>query len=192
MSRLWRFVLPISMLLLGAASVFVAGRGLFDAFRQDGTLFQGPAKTSVSLEKPGDYTLWIQNRATLNGRVLSFPTDLPSGAVIEVMHETTGKRLPLSEGLSGTMSINDMERRSIGFITLAEPGPISISVSGMDSPRLFYLDESFGFGGVLLQMSLGAVGFCLILAGFVVGIYFLIRPKPRQYHTLQPPGSVAI
>ena len=187
MPKTLRVALPLVLIALGILSLIASGRSLIGAFRQDGTLFRGPGESTVQVPKPGSYTLWIQNRGTIDGRLLTMPTDLPSGAVIEVTRAENGESIPLDGNVAATITFNGTVRKAVGSLDIQQPGKVKITVEELESPRLFYLSESFSFKGVFGAMSLLFTGGCLLLAGIGIGIYFLLRPAPREYHTLQPP-----
>lgn len=187
MPKSLRVALPLLLIALGVLSLVAAGRSIFTAFRQDGTLMQAPGKKTISIEKPGNYTLWIQNRGAIEGKLLSFPIDLPSGATVEVSRTESGETIPLDSNAAATVTINDVMRKAVGSVNITEPGQITVAVSDLDTPRLFYFSESFSFTGFFGAMSLIFTGGCMVLAGIGIGLYFLLRPAPHQYHTLQPP-----
>lgn len=191
MPRLIRFLLPVVVMIIGAACVVVGARNAFQVFRQDGTVFKGPGEKIVSLKKAGEYTLWIQNRATIDGVLISSATDLPPGSVVEIVREGTEERIPLAGEAGMTVSINGTERESLGTIQVPGPGTVRISISRLDAPRVFYIAESIQLKGLFGSIALGAVGLSLFLVGVVLGIYFLIRRAPAKLYNLQPPGAVS-
>ena len=185
MPKILRLILPLLLIGLGILCLVASARSIFETFRKEGTLFQVPGEQILQIENPGSYTLWIQNRGSIEGKLMSHPLDLPSGATVAVSDAESGDTIPLT-GSSMTMTINDTMRNAVGSIELDQPGEIKISVSGLDSPRLLYFSESFAFKTFFSSLSLIFTGGCLVLAGIGIGLYFLLRPKPHEYQTLQP------
>lgn len=187
MPKSLRIALPLLALILGAACVAGAVFGILDAVRGDGVLVQVPAESTIPIPKPGRYSIWIQNQAAIDGKLMTFATNLPPDAAVEVADASSGRPIPLREGFSSTMRINNVHRRSLGYVEIPAAGELRVNIRGLEGRRLLYITESGKFRDFFMNIALGVTGVFLIIAGVVLGIYFLFRPSPRQYHPLQSP-----
>ena len=185
MPKSLRLILPLLLFGVGVLCLLSAARSILEPFRKEGTLFKVPGEKTIKIESPGSYTVWIQNRGSIEGKLVTHPLDLPAGTTLAVSEVASGATIPLT-GSSITMNINDTVRKAVGSIELKAPGEIKISVTGLDSPRLLYFSESFAFKTFFSSLYLVVTGGCLVLAGIGVGLYFLLRPKPHQYQSLRP------
>ena len=185
MPKSLRVILPLLLIVLGVLCLISAVRSIFASFSKEGTLFEAPGEQTIKVASPGSYTVWIQNRGSIEGKLVSHPLDLPAGATLAVSDAKSGETIPLT-GSSMTMTVNDVVRKAVGTLELTAPGEIKISATGFDSPRLVYFSESFAFRTFFSVLYLVVTGGCLVLTGIGIGLYFLLRPKPHEYQTLQP------
>lgn len=185
MPKSLRLILPLLLLGIGLLFLISAASSILEPFRKEGTLIKVPGEKTIKVESPGSYTVWIQNRGSIDGKLVTHPLDLPAGTTLAVSDVKSGQTIPLT-GSSATMTLNDTVRKALGSVELKAPGEIKISVTGLDSPRLLYFSESFAFKTFFAYLYLVVTGGSLILAGIGLGLYFLLRPKPHNYQTLQP------
>jgi hypothetical protein len=181
MEKLARFKWPIILTTVGAA-LNIAGVVYFlYAFRDSGTSFLGPGESTVAIAKPGDYTLWLESRAIIDGQLMTFADNLPSGTTIKVLRLPERIVVPLHRGATSEESnVGNTHRVSVGQITFNNPGQYEVVVSGLEERRAFYLDkEKF----VLLFLSVilfGFVGALCLFAGVGSGIYLLAQRSKRR------------
>lgn len=185
MPKSLRLILPLLLIVLGVLCLVSAARSIFHSFSKEGTLFAAPGDQTIKVASPGSYTVWIQNRGSIEGKLVSHPLDLPAGATLAVSDAKSGDAIPLN-GSSMTMTVNDVVRKAVGSVELKAPGEIKISATGFDSPRLLYFSESFAFKTFFSVLYLVVTGGFLVLGGIGIGLYFLLRPKPHEYQTLHP------
>src|SRR6266404_2265265 len=142
MKKLAKFKWPIALLLIGIALNVFALLSFLALFRESGTAFFVPGETSVTITKPGDYTLWNETKTLIDGQFLTFPDELPSGTTIKIIKRTDGTAVPLRRGGASSMESNGTRRVAIGELTFDSTGQYRIVVSGLQEKRAFYLDEA--------------------------------------------------
>jgi hypothetical protein len=170
-----RFKWPILLAVMGVALNIVAGVSLVRSFRDTGTSFLGPGQATLTITKPGDYTLWQETRTVIDGQFLSFPDDLPSGTTIKVIKLPERTPVPWRKDEGTTMTSGSMRRVSVSALTFSSPGQYQIAVTGLKEKRAFYLDEAKflrTFLNVLVCVSLGVLFF---VAAIGSAIYILIQ-----------------
>lgn len=180
MRLLFRFKWPIFLLLIGTALLAVGFGSLFYALRENGTQFLGPGETTVTITKPGDYTLWRESKTIFDGQLMTFPDDLPSGTTIKVIKEPEGTVIPLQSNGTCTMESGSTRRASLGDLTFTNPGQYKVQITGLTEKRAFYLNEARfwrAFGTLMICLFAG-VAFLFI--GFIAGIIVLIQVLSRR------------
>ena len=167
-----RFKWPIILVIVSVAIGVVALVSFLHLFRDSGTSFIVPGEVSIDIRKAGKYTLWHEAKTMINGQILSFPDDLPSGTTIKVVKQPEGMPVTLRRGGSSHMEKTGIRRVSVGSLRFTNPGHYRITVDGLPEKRAFYLEQS-KFAKVLLTLMLAFLGMLLFFAAIVSGIYVL-------------------
>jgi hypothetical protein len=179
MQKLARFKWPIFLFVIGIALNIVAVAFMFGVFRDSGTSFLAPGGASVTITKPGEYTLWHETKTLIDGQFMSFPDDLPSGTTIKVIKQPEGTAVPLRRSASSSMESGGTRRVSVGQLTFNNPGQYQVVVTGLTEKRAFYLDEAKFLRMLLSVMVSGLFGTLFLFAGIGSGIYVLVRLSKR-------------
>jgi len=179
MQKLARFKWPILLLVIGIALNIVAVVSILGVFRDSGTSFLAPGETSVTITKPGDYTLWHETKTRIDGQFMSFPDDLPSGTTIKVLKQPEGTLVPLRRGGASSMESGGTRRVSVGQLAFGSPGQYQVVVTGLTEQRAFYLDEAKFLRMFLSVMVCGLVGMLFLFGGIGSGIYVLVQLSKR-------------
>ena len=167
-----RFKWPIILAIISIAVGVGALASLLHLFRDSGTSFIVPGEVSIDIKKAGKYTLWHEAKTMINGQILSFPDDLPSGTTIKVVKQPEGMPVTLRRGGSSHMEKSGIRRVSVGTLTFTIPGHYRITVDGLPEKRTFYLEQS-KFARVFLTLMLACLGMLLFLTAIGSGIYIL-------------------
>lgn len=175
MKKLSRLKWPILLIVVGIALNVAAVVSIYSSFRDSGTQFMGPGKTTVNIVKPGHYTLWHETKTIVDGKFLTFSNELPSGVSIKIAKRPEGTDVPLRPSGSTYMESGGKRRVSVAQLTFAIPGEYEVDVAGLDEKRVFYLDEAKFLRMFMRVMVCGLVGMLFILAGIVAGVYVMVR-----------------
>ena len=182
---LTRFKWPIILAIISVAIGVGAFVSFLHLFRDSGTSFIVPGEVSIDIRQAGKYTLWHEAKTMINGQILSFADDLPSGTTIKVVKQPEGTPVPLRSGGSGHMEKTGIRRVTVGSLTFTSPGHYRFVVDGLPEKRAFYLEQS-KFAKVLLTIMLGFLGMLVFFAAVGFGIYVLGQinahrnPTPSQ------------
>lgn len=135
--------------------------------------FLVPGSVEVTVDEPGRYYLWHDFRTVYEGVSYSKPEEIPDGLDISVKTEG-GEELVLMA--SGTMSSSTgaSARRTIGYVDVADPGRLTVTVNGDSEPRVFSFSQSGMksiflriFGGAIVSMLMAFAGIGLVIWGIV-------------------------
>jgi hypothetical protein len=170
----------------GVGSFIFGGWALWKMFKAPGFSLAAPGQTTIHVAKAGTYTLWNESRTMRNGKILTFPKELPSGTEFEVRKKGGGEKLEVRGNSSETMNINGMERNSVGTIEIPESGDYEVKVSGLGEERAIYMSEAVILKTFLTCIAAGGTGSILLLGGVGLFIYLASRRSDREYHSLQP------
>ena len=179
MEKLARFKWSILLAIIGVALNIVAVVSLVGSFRDSGTSFLAPGEASVTITKPGDYTLWHETKTLIDGQFMTFPDDLPSGTTIKVFKRPEGVLVPLRRGGATSMESGGTRRISVGQLTFSSPGEYQVVVTGLGEKRAFYLEEGKFLRMFLSVMVSGLVGMLLLFGAIGSGIYVLAQMSKR-------------
>lgn len=135
--------------------------------------FLGPGRVEFSAEAPGRYYLWNEHQTIFEGTSYHRSESLPDGLNISIK-DARGQRLKFTTDTSISSSSGSSAKKSIGYVEVAQPGLVSVNISGDVEPRVFSFAESqllkvFGliFGGVGLSILLAVVGVIVGVVGVV-------------------------
>jgi len=133
----WPIVTGLAAVVLCAmASItFVQGFGGWH------TSFLGPGSVDVEIPAPGDYRLWHESKAIIDGRLQVADDKLPAGTVIEFTNHQ-GATVPLqSDSTSMGQEIGNTRRVAVGRVEVPEAGTYTATLAGFEDPRRFRLSE---------------------------------------------------
>ena len=179
MEKLARFKWPILLAVIGVALNIAAAVSIVCSLRDSGASFLAPGEYTVTITKPGDYTLWRETTTFIDGQFMSFPDDLPSGTTIKVLKQPEGAPVPLRRGGASSMESGGTRRVSVGQLTFSSPGQYQVVVTGLTEKRAFYLDEAKFLRIFLSVMVCGMTGMLFLLAGIGSGVYVLVQLSKR-------------
>jgi hypothetical protein len=177
---LFRFKWSILLLLLGVAFEASLVILILTQFRESGTTFSAPGETTVTISKPGDYTLWYISKGVIDGQFVSYPDDVPSGTTIKVFRQSDGTKVDLRTGGSCTMESSGTREVQVGELTFDQPGKYKIAITGLTDKRAFNLDVSKFFKTFLTILGFGLAGGLCLFAGLISGIFALIKVLNRR------------
>lgn len=175
MSWLARYKWPILFALIGIALLVLAAISIFAAFRDTGMRFLAPGETTVAITQPGDYTLWHESRAFIDGRFMTFEDALPPDTTITVLEQPDGATVPLRRAGNTSVEAGGTRRVAVAKLTLDRPGDYRIVVTGLEEQRAFYLAEARFWKIFTRLVGFGLTGTLFLLAAIGSAIYILIR-----------------
>jgi hypothetical protein len=155
---------------------------LFGSFGGRGISLLVPGESTFNVVEAGKYTLWSQVEASLEGKLMTFPTGLPPGATIKISKTADGATVPIQSKWP-TMHRNSggYIQVAIGTITFDTPGSYQVATEGLQEKRALYLDR-FDFGTFFGKVAFSFIGPAVFMAGLVWGIVLLVsrRKRPNQ------------
>lgn len=180
MKTLLHFAWPLAFVIAGLALFVLAVMAVVDAFRGAGKSFSVPGETTITVARPGDYTLWQEDRTLVDGRLRTFPETLPSGLTVEVTRVPEGTPVEVRPYWGATMTTPSASRRSVAAMTFTAPGDYRVAVPGLEEERLFYIGEDVILRTIQTVLLCGGTGLLLILAGIGFEVYVLVRLVRRR------------
>lgn len=180
MNKLPRLIAPILLAVLGLGLGGVAIFSIFLSFRDTGTSIVAPGETTVTITKPGKYTLWHESKTMIDGQILRFPDDLPSGVTIRFSTKTAGTNFPFNLNNNASSESGGIRRVSVGNVTFPTPGDYQVTVTGLTEKRMFYLDEANFFRLFFRGVLLGLCGILALILSIGWGIYVLVQKPPQE------------
>ena len=137
-----------------------------------------PRDSEFTIVEPGRYTLWTQVEASFQGKLMTFPTGLPSGVTISITKQD-GSVVPIHSQWPGPQRDSPGAIYiAVGSLTFDSPGSYRIGAEGLHEQRALYLDRSdmrFFFAKVLFVMSIPAI----FLAGVLWAVFIFIRRRRK-------------
>lgn len=181
MRTLRRFKWPLLLCAVGVVLSVCLITLLLGSFAGHGTSLLVPGRATFDVTEIGKYTLWSQVEASFGGKLMTFPTGLPSGVTIKITKAADGAIVPI-ESKWPTMHRDSggYIQVAIGTVTFDAPGSYQITTEGLQEKRALYLDR-FDFTTFFGKVALGFVGPSLFVAGIVWGIvlFLLHRERPK-------------
>lgn len=175
MSKLGYFKWPILLSVAGLGLGVFALVTLVGSFGETGTAFVAPGEITVTIKKPGGYTLWQDKRPVIDGQITEVSDELPTGTTIKILKQPEGTPVNWTTMGGTSMTLNDKERISVGEMQFDSPGQYHIAVSGFTEKRALYLDEQT-FARIFFRvMFYGLTGVFLFAGGVLMGLVMLIR-----------------
>lgn len=161
-SRSW-YVIALILFLIGAVGgIAILFTSIFTSL-SEGTQFIVPGEIAITVDKPGEYTLWNEVKTIYKGRMYTGSEELPDILEIRITDTMTGEPIPMTSSAGGTETIGSTVRRAIGNITFDRPGRYRIEVSGDFRARIFMIRRSV-CGDLLVSF---AAFFLLSLIGWI-------------------------
>lgn len=175
MSR--NYLWPIVMGIVGLILCTMATLTLVQGFGGWHASFEGPGSVDLEIPEAGDYRLWHESKAIIDGRLHVVDDELPAGTVIEFTDDR-GRTVPL-QSMSGSMSqeIGEARRVAVGRIEIDEAGNYTANVSGLEEPRKFRLSEIRFLEHFLRALLFALPGLMLAIAALVWAIVIATRRR---------------
>ena len=177
MSNSYRW--PILLAIVGIGLCVMGFLSFIQGFGGWSTSFQGPGVVTVEIPAAGDYRVWHASKATIDGRQYVFDDELPAGSVVEFT-DARGNAIAL-QSMRGSMSqeIGSTRRVALGRIEIPEAGSYTVSITGVDQPRMFRLSEIRFFEHFLRSLRYALPGALLAMVGLVWAIVIAVRRRRR-------------
>lgn len=174
-----RHLLALTWPIAVCATAVAAGVWLiYSLFPGSGVSVLIPGDSEFTIAEPGRYTLWTQVEASFRGKLMTFPTGLPSGVTISVT-KPDGSVVPIRSQWPGPQRDSPGSIQvAVGSLIFDSPGSYRISTEGLQEQRALYLDRSdmrFFFAKVLFAMSIPVV----FLAGVLWAVFIFIRRRRK-------------
>lgn len=143
-----------------------------------------PGEHRVTVPEEGRYYLWNNYRTIFEGQSYHRSEEIPDGLDFSIT-TSTGEALPFFSDTSTSSSNGSSSKNSIGYVKVAGPETLSISVSGDSEKRIFSFSKSilgkmFGLiflGGALSVLSAFA-GIGIIIWGIIKMVQGSKTPPP--------------
>ncbi len=116
----WRYGLAIVLMLVGTFALLLAFEVL-KTTTEDMVQVIVPGESTITVEEPGDFTIFYESQSTVDGRVFS-TGDLP-GINIEIRSNATGEPVPIKKPSATTSySLGGRSGQSIAAFSVQETG----------------------------------------------------------------------
>jgi len=133
-----------------------------------------PGSAEFAAEELGRYYLWNDHQTIFDGTTHNRSVDLPDGLTISI-EDAAGQALEFVSDASISMSSGSDASQSIGYVEVAEPGLLTVDISGDVEPRVF----SFAQSKLLKMFALifGGIGLSIIMAmvGVIFGVIGIVK-----------------
>ncbi|MFH0799170.1 MAG: hypothetical protein V2A66_03195 [Pseudomonadota bacterium] len=150
-----------------ALSGFILSRVFVEAKNVDRsfTRFLAPGTHSISLEKPGGYTVYFESKSELDGKVYISNDNAAAGLKLKVKEEATGADVRVSiTGSKSTYSLGSREGISLLAFYIERPGRYEVNAEfsgGWGEHEKIVLAVGQGFtSGIFVMVGLI---FCLVM-----------------------------
>jgi hypothetical protein len=142
-----------------------------------------PGSAMLTLAEPGEYTIYHEQKAVVDGRYYASAT--ADGLTLRV-ESAAGRAVPLRQpGTNSSYSIGNRAGTSIFAFTVATPGTYRLTgtlAGGRSEPRIVlavgqgFMGEIFGLVGITIAIVFGTLG----IAGAILAMTLLQRAKARR------------
>jgi hypothetical protein len=142
--------------------------------QSDERQFIVPGTTDIEITEPARYYLWNDFQTVYEGRSYNRSESIPDGLEIAIK-DRDGRTLQFHNAAGISSSSGGNSRRSIGYVEVAEPTRLTISVSGDFDARVFSFSQS-GIARMLILILGGfAASVLLSLAGIGIAIWGIVK-----------------
>lgn len=143
------------------------------------TVFMIPATLEAQVNEPGKYYLWHNHHTVFEGEVYANNEELPHGLKISIS-DGSGSELPFIADASTSSSSGSSAKQSIGYVEIAHPQQLKISISNTAENRIFSFSKSNFkefFTKLMAFFAFGVGGFFGGAALILIGILKLNKAK---------------
>ncbi len=171
---------PIALGILGLILFLAATWTFVQGFGGWHTTFQGPGSVELEIPAAGDYRLWHEAKASIDGRLQVVDDELPAGSTVE-FSDARGTVVPLEPARSNmSQEIGSTRRVAIGRIEFPDAGTYTVSTAGFDEPRQFRLSEIRFLDHFLRALLFALPGTVLVIIALIWGIVIAVRRRERS------------
>lgn len=176
----WRYGLAIALMLVGTFAFLLAFEVL-KTTTEDMVQVIVPGESTITVEEPGDFTIFYESQSTVDGRVFS-TGDLP-GINIEIRSNATGEPVSIKKPSATTSySLGGRSGQSIAAFSVQETGDYTLAAAypeGAEGTERV-LAVGSGSGGVGRALVAGGIGMAAFLAGLVIGLRTFFRRRKAK------------
>lgn len=166
--------------LAGAACIIVVVLAFVSLFSNTGISISVPGDTEVNIQRAGEYTIWNQTSAVIDGKLKTFPEELPPGLTVAVYGVPDGETIPLRSDSGSRVESGNTRRVSIAEVTFPSPGRYRVVVDGLEGPRSFHLGECHFLAPFLVLFATTFLFMGCFIATLGFGVYGLVTWSQRQ------------
>lgn len=187
---------PFVFLLLGVPSVWLLASGISNL--SEGLVrFPAPGSATITIEEPGNYTVFHEYRSTFNGNVYNGPAQLPT---VNIQLSGPGGASPIVQPSTGNFNYNfgGSAGYSVGSVQIDQPGEYAVTsdyATGSGAEVVLALGREKGKS--TLQTVGGGFGLAAA-AGIALLIWLVIflvrssRSKKARAETVSSPVSTPV
>jgi len=149
----WLAVAPVIFLLgVGGGTALL----LSQVIGQGGEFsFVAPTTQTFDVEEAGTYVLSHDYKVVFEGMAYDKPVALPGPVSISLKGD--GGEVEMDESWGSGSTSADHERKEVGRFKIADPGSYTLSISGLDEPRVMTLAQS-----VIIRIVFAAIASLLL------------------------------
>lgn len=137
--------------------------------KTDEIQFKVPGELEFNAQTSGRYYLWNNYETVYHGKTYDDSEKLPDGLDIEV-RDANGKELQFTGDTSSSVNGHGTSARSIGYVEVAQPGKLTIEVSGGTKERVF----SFSKSKFVKILGLVSAGVGASILAFIISVGLII------------------
>lgn len=183
----------VAFLVVAVPSVWLlatGARGLTEGLVR----FTAPGRSLVTIEEPGNYTVFHEYRSSFNGKVFNGPTTLPSLSI--VMNGPQGAT-PVVQSSTGNFNYTLGSRAgySVGSVRIEQPGQYQVTTTYSSEPAnevVLALGRDKGRSTIQTVGGLFGLFGAFGLAAIVWLVIFLVRrsrSRSNPMHSLDSSGT---
>lgn len=168
----WPLILAVLLLILVPLQVLLV---LSTYSNTPGHAFVTPGEASFDITDTGKYTLWITNQETVNGQLVKYPQDVPSGMAFALTRDADQAEIPLLPAMTKTVTIGQKKRKGHLTADIQQPGRYTITTTGSSENRVLYFAKDFVFKMVSTILCTACSSIILFIAMIATAVYALVK-----------------
>jgi hypothetical protein len=135
-----------------------------------------PGSATVTLDKPGTYTIFHEKQSVVDGRY--YASDTVAGLRVDLVADTGGAPVPVEPSGGTSYSVGGRQGVSIFAFTIDRPGRYRLTTSLTNGQAVLAIGQ--GMLGAIFKLVSGTIAIVfagLAIAGIIVGLTIWQRSK---------------
>jgi hypothetical protein len=144
--------------------------------------FKVPGTAQITAVNPGRYYLWNDYQTVFEGKSYDRSEKVPDGFEVHI-RDSAGHELQFFSETSAMWGAGSVQKKSIGYVEVQQPGKLEISVSNLSQERILSFSQ---LGLMSLFLDVVGIGASIVLGVFggvalaIIGIVRLVTKKSKR------------